>query len=98
MVSRSFSHNRGTARNTVGPTCREVLGDGGKVAGKPGLTGDRDRQEVAHHPLGYVAERQKRQEAVALADVVDRSDLAQRPHDVRVAEHGPFGRPLVPLV
>lgn len=71
---------------------REVFGDGGKVAGEPGLAGHGYGQEVAHHPFGYVAEGQERQEALALADVVDGRDVAQRPHDVRVTEHGSLGR------
>ena len=67
------------------PARRQVLGDRGEAAGEPGLAGHGYRHEVAHHPLGDVAERQERQEAVALADVVDRGDVAQRPHDVRVS-------------
>ena len=90
MPSRSFSHTRGTARKTVGRHSRQVLGHGGEAAGEPRLASDGDRQEVAHHSLGDVAERQERQQSFALADVVDRGDLAQRPHDVGMAQHRPL--------
>ncbi len=39
-----------------------------------------------------MAEGQERQEALTLADVVDRSDAAQGEHDVRMGEHRPLRR------
>ena len=74
-------------------TVAEVLGDRRETAGEPGIATDGDREEVADHPLGDVAQRQEGQEPFSLADVHHGRGAAERPHDVGMADHHPFGRP-----